>query len=95
MQLMSQNTDNVKMQFAQRIRDGSCVICGNKQPIEDLEIQNIQMPTKEQKGGGPPHLPSPADLHQLIGYFLLFCGQIVFHVELCKLSDNGRAQRRG
>ena len=48
---MSENTENVKMQFAKRIRDGVCVICGDKQPIEDLEIQNIQMPTKEQKGG--------------------------------------------
>ena len=48
---MSENTENVKMQFAKRIRDGCCVICGDKQPIEDLKIQNIQMPTKEQKGG--------------------------------------------
>ena len=47
---MSENTENVKMQFAQRIRDGGCVICGDKQPVEDLNIQNILMPTKEQKG---------------------------------------------
>ena len=48
---MSKFTQNVKMQFAQRIRDGQCVICGEKQPVDDLEIQNIQMPTEEQKGG--------------------------------------------
>ena len=48
---MFENTQHVKMQFAQRIRDGSCVICGDKQPIDDLEIQNIQMPTEDQKGG--------------------------------------------
>ena len=48
---MSENTENVKMQFAQRIRDGGCVICGTKQPVEDLEIQNIQMPSDDQKGG--------------------------------------------
>ena len=51
MYLMSKNTENVKMQFAQRIRDGSCVICGNKQPVEDLKIQSIKMPTKEKEGG--------------------------------------------
>ena len=48
---MSENTENVKMQFAKRIRDGVCVICGEKQPLEDLNIQNIQMPTNDQKGG--------------------------------------------
>ena len=48
---MSEHTQSVKMQFAQRIRDGLCVICGDKQPVEDLEIQNIKMPTEEQKGG--------------------------------------------
>ena len=48
---MSQNTENVKMQFAQRIREGGCVICGDKLPVEDLEIQNIKMPKKEQQGG--------------------------------------------
>ncbi|WP_299292941.1 hypothetical protein [Nitrosopumilus sp.] len=48
---MSEFTQNVKMQFAQRIRDGQCVICGEKQPVDDLEIQNIQMPIEEQKGG--------------------------------------------
>ena len=48
---MSENTQNVKMKFAQRIRDGVCVICGEKQPVEDLKIQNIKMPTKEQHGG--------------------------------------------
>lgn len=51
MHLLSDNTENVKMQFAARIRDGGCVICGEKQPIDDLEIQNIQMPTQEQRGG--------------------------------------------
>ena len=51
MYLMSKNTESIKMQFAQRIRDGSCVICGNKQPIEDLKIQDIKMPTKEKEGG--------------------------------------------
>ena len=49
--LLSENTENVKMQFAKRIRDGGCVICGYKKPIEDLEIQNIQMLKKEQMGG--------------------------------------------
>lgn len=39
------------MQFAKRIRDGMCVICGEKYPLEDLKIQNIQMPTEDQKGG--------------------------------------------
>ena len=48
---MSENIQTVKMQFAQRIRDGQCVICGEKQPVKDLEIQNIQMPTEQQKGG--------------------------------------------
>ena len=48
---MFNNTQNVKMQFAERIRNGECVICGEKYPLEDLEIQNIQMPTKDQKGG--------------------------------------------
>ena len=48
---MPENTENVKIQFAKRIGDGVCVICGDKQPVEDLEIQNIQMPTKEQRGG--------------------------------------------
>ena len=48
---MSENTENVKMQFANRIRNGGCVICGEKQPLEDLEIQNIRMPAKDQKGG--------------------------------------------
>ena len=48
---MSKNTQNVKMKFAQRIRDGACVICGEKQPAEDLKIQNIEMPTNEQEGG--------------------------------------------
>ena len=48
---MSENTQNVKMKFAQRIRDGMCVICGAKQPVEDLKIQNIEMTTKEQQGG--------------------------------------------
>ena len=51
MYLVSENTENVKMQFAQRIRDGGCVICGDKQPVEDLNIQNIKMPIKEQQGG--------------------------------------------
>ena len=48
---MSENTQNVKMKFSQRIRDGVCVICGGKQPVEDLNVQNIEMPTKEQQGG--------------------------------------------
>ena len=48
---MSENTQNVKMKFAQRIRDGTCVICGEKQPVEDLKIHNIEMPTNEQEGG--------------------------------------------
>ena len=48
---MSENTQNVKMQFAKRIRNGVCVICGEQYPLEDLEIQNIQMPTEDQKGG--------------------------------------------
>lgn len=48
---MSEFTQNVKIHFAQRIRDGQCVICGDKPPVEDLEIQNIQMQTDEQKGG--------------------------------------------
>ena len=45
------NTEDVKMRFAQRIRDGTCVICGDKQPVENLVIQEIEMPTKEQQGG--------------------------------------------
>ena len=48
---MSENIENVKMQFAQRIRDGNCVICGTKQPVEELEIQSIEMQTKEKQGG--------------------------------------------
>ena len=48
---MSENLQNVKMKFAARIRNGVCVICGEKYPLEDLEIQNIQMPTKNQNGG--------------------------------------------
>ena len=48
---MSENTQTVKMQFAKRIRNGVCVICGEKHPLEDLKIQNIQMPTEDQKGG--------------------------------------------
>ena len=48
---MSDNTENVKMQFAKRVRGGGCVVCGDKQPVQDLEIQNIQMSTEEQKGG--------------------------------------------
>ena len=48
---MTENTENVKMQFAQRIRDGNCVICGTKQPVEELEIQSIEMQTKEKQGG--------------------------------------------
>ena len=36
---MSEFTQNVKMTFAQRIRDGQCVVCGEKQPVEDLEVQ--------------------------------------------------------
>jgi hypothetical protein len=48
---MSEETQNVKMKFAQRIRDGVCVICGQKQPAEDLKIQDIKMPSKEQQGG--------------------------------------------
>ena len=48
---MSEHIQNVKMKFAQRIRAGVCVICGEKQPVEDLKIQNIEMPTKEQQGG--------------------------------------------
>ena len=48
---MSENTHNVKMQFATRIRNGTCVICGDKYPLEDLEIQNIQMPRDDQNGG--------------------------------------------
>ena len=39
------------MQFAKRIRNGECVICGDKYPLEDLKIQNIQMSAKDQKGG--------------------------------------------
>lgn len=63
---MSENTQNVKMQFAQRIRDGGCVICGNKQPVEDLEIQNIQMPTDEQKGGASFITKNAFQRYQLI-----------------------------
>ena len=51
MSLMSENPENVKMQFAHRIRAGNCVICGDKQPVIDLKIQNIKMPTKEKQGG--------------------------------------------
>ena len=39
------------MQFAKRIRNGVCVICGDKYPLEDLKIQNIQMPAEDQIGG--------------------------------------------
>ena len=39
------------MQFATRIRTGTCVIHGDKYTLEDLEIQNIQMPRDDQKGG--------------------------------------------
>lgn len=49
--IVSQNTQNVKMSFAQRIRDGGCVICGKKKPVEDLNVQDIEMPTKETRGG--------------------------------------------
>jgi len=48
---MSENTQDVKMKFAQRIRDGVCVICGEKQPVQDLKIQDIKMPAKGQQGG--------------------------------------------
>ena len=48
---MSEHTQSVKMQFAKRIQNGVCVICGEKYPLEDLEIQNIQMSTEDQKGG--------------------------------------------
>lgn len=48
---MSENTENVKMSFAQRIRNGTCVLCGQKQPAQDLVIHDIEMPTKEETGG--------------------------------------------
>ena len=48
---MSENTQSVKTQFAKRIRNGTCVICGEKYPLEDLEIQKIQMPMEDQRGG--------------------------------------------
>ena len=49
--MLSENMQNVKMEFAKRIRNGVCVICGEKYPLEDLKTQNIQMPTEDQKGG--------------------------------------------
>jgi len=48
---VSESTENVKMNFAERIRDGVCVLCGKKQPVDDLAIKEIEMPTKEQQGG--------------------------------------------
>ncbi len=48
---MSKFTNDVKMNFAKNIRDGNCVICGKKEPPQDIKTQHIEMPTKDQEGG--------------------------------------------
>ena len=48
---MSEYTHETKMNFAKRIREGTCVICGKKEPPQDIKVQNIEMPTKDQQGG--------------------------------------------
>ena len=48
---MSEFTHTVKMNFAKKIREGACVICGKTEPPQDIKVQNIEMLTKEQQGG--------------------------------------------